>query len=247
MRLTRRLAAGAAFAALSLTTVTACGGSDDGPSGNQKADADGNDTVSPEEVLAYAKSLLDDTSGVELSLSTGDDPETDAFLKSAAGTIIADPPAFEGTASGRFQGFDASDVGIVSVDGVFQVDVPLAGYTKFDPKDLCAPDPATLLDPDSGVSSVLTSATDLEEGDSERGGPDNKEVLTTYTGTVPGDAVTQILPCAPGEEFDAKFTLNADGYLRAAAMTGEFFGGGGTITYTIDVSAYDVEKNITAP
>ena len=185
--------------------------------------------------------------GSKLSLATDDDPDTDAFLRSAAGTIIADPPAFEGSPSARFQGFDASDIGIISVDGTFRVDVPLAGWQEFDPSDLCAPDPALLLDPDSGVSSVLTASEGLEEGDSERGGPDNQEVLTAYTGSVPGDAIINILPCAPGDAFDAKFTINADGYLRQAELTGEFFGGGGDITYTIDIDEYDVDEEHLCP
>ncbi len=198
--------------------------------------------------MAYAKELLDDTSGVEISLATEDEPDRDAFLKSATGTIIADPPAFEGSADGRYMGFDASDIAIVSVDGDFYVDLPIRGFDKLDPAELCAPDPAELLDPDTGVSSVLTAAEDLEQGDSERGGPDNEEVLTVYTGTVPGEAIKNVLPCAPGESFDAKLTINEDGYLRAAEVTGLFFEGDEQeITYTIDVEEYDVEKEISAP
>ena len=196
MSLPRRLAVGASAVVLALA-VTACSG-DEGASGNEKADADDSGEVSPEEVMAYAKELLDGTSGVEISLATDDEPDRDAFLKSATGTIIADPPAFEGSADGRYMGFDASDIAIVSVDGDFYVDLPIRGFDKLDPAELCAPDPAELLDPDSGVSSVLTAAEDLEQGDSERGGPDNEEVLTVYTGTVPGEAIKNVLPCAPG-------------------------------------------------
>lgn len=245
MTLVHRLATGVALATLSLTSLAGCSG-DDGAGGNDKADSDGDGKSSPEEVMVYAKELLDGTTGVKLSLSTDDDPDTAAFLRSAEGTIT-DQPAFDGVASGRFQGFDASDVGINSIDGTFRVDVPLAGWQEFDPSDLCAPDPALLLDPDSGVSSVLTASQGLEEGGSERGGPDNQEVLTAYTGTVPGDAITNILPCAPGDDFGAKFTINADGYLRQAELTGEFFSGAGDITYTIDINEYDVDEEISAP
>ena len=98
------------------------------------------------------------------------------------------------------------------------------------------------------LSSVLTAAEDLETGDSERGGPDNAEVLTVFTGTVPNAAIKNVLPCAPGKTFDAKFTINEDGLLRAAEVTGQFFKGGTQeITYTIDVEAYDVEKDIAKP
>jgi lipoprotein LprG len=95
---------------------------------------------------------------------------------------------------------------------------------------------------------VLTSAEDLEAGDAERGGEDNEEILTPYEGTVPGDAIQQILPCAEGEAFDATFRIDGDGYLRSADITGTFFPSvPDDITYTITVTEYDVERDITAP
>jgi len=238
----RRRVAAAALAVTATTSLAACtGGGDSGPS------VPGEDEPTPAEVLAAAGDRLDETSGVRLSLSTDDEPDSDAYLVSAEGVVIRDPAAFEGTASGVFRGQAVTDLSVVSVDGDFQVDLPVVGYQTFDPDDLCAPDPAMLLSPGSGVSTVLTDVEDAEEGDSERGGPDNAEVLTTYTGTVPGEAITNVLPCAPGDSFDATFTVNDDGYLRSAALTGEFFSGGGDLTYTIDVEDYDVQQDIKAP
>lgn len=248
MTLLTRLASSVAVVVLAVSSLVACSGEEDTPAANPAADTDGDDVAGPEEVMAYAKKLLDETSGVRLSLSTEADPDTDAFLKAARGVIVAEPPAFEGSADGTLQGFSATDIGIVSVDGEFYVDVPIQGWTTFDPAELCAPDPATLLDADSGISQVLTAAESLEEGEPRRtGSGDNDEVVAPYTGTVSGDAVTEILPCAPGEEFDATFTVTGEGYLRSAEITGQFFEGGGELTYTIDISEYDVEQQITAP
>ena len=53
------------------------------------------------------------------------------------------------------------------------------------------------MSPDAGFSSLLPRPTTLEEGESVRGGEDNDEVLTEYTGTVPGDAVKNVIPSAP--------------------------------------------------
>ena len=55
-----------------------------------------------------------------------------------------------------------------------------------------------------------------------RGGEDNKEVLTEYTGTVAGDAVKNIIPSAAGD-FDATYTITDDGELREAELTGVFY------------------------
>ncbi len=245
MKTVLRVAAAAAATALSLTSFAACGGDDESPSANSSADADGDDEVTPQEVMDYAKQILDETSGVRLSLATDDEPDTDAFLKNAEG-VLTNAPAFDGTASGTFEGFPATGVGIISVDGDVYVNI-LGSWRDFDPEDFCAPDPALLLDPDTGVSTVLTSAEGLDEGESERGGADNDEILTPYTATVPGEAIKNILPCAPGDTYDATFTITADGELREAELTGEFFDGGGDLTYTIGIDEYDVEQEITKP
>lgn len=228
----------ALLAAVATVAVSGCagGGSDD-------SQAEGK---SPDEVMAAAKQHLDETSGVNLKLSTDDEPKDGDYLASAEGTITTQP-AFEGKVAGRVLGIPASDIDVIAVDGDVWVDVPIQGWTTYDPSKFCAPDPATLLDPDSGVSSVLTAATDLEAGDAERGGADNDQILTPYTGTVPGDAIRAILPCSEGEEFEATFRVDDEGYLRSAELTGEFFPGTDDITYTIDVQEYDVERDISAP
>ena len=243
----RRLAAAALVGGLTVVSVTACSGGDDPVTDNKDLDDDGDGEVSPEEVMAAAKAKLDETTGVELSLSTDDEPEDGDYLASADGTLIADPPSFEGEVGGRVMGTSATDIGVVSVDGDLYVEIPILGWDKLDPNDFCAPDPGTLLDPDTGVSSILTATEDLEAGESELGGDDNDETLTPFTGTVPGDTVRNILPCAEGDEFDATYRIDAEGYLTEAEITGEFFAGMDAITYVIEVHEYDVEQEITAP
>lgn len=234
----RRLAAAALTGLLGLSTLAACSG-DDG---------DGGDAPSWSDAGAKAKDLLDKTSGVELSLSTKDNPGVD-YLSKATGTIVADPPAFEGKVSGVVSGFPANDIDVVSVGGTLWVNISILGgwSDKYQPDDLCAPDPATLLDPDSGVSNVLTSSEDVETGKSERGGADNKDIFHTYSGKATGDSVRAILPCAEGDDFDITYRVDDDGYLRSAEVSGVFFPGADEVTYTIDVEKYDVTKDISAP
>ena len=51
-----------------------------------------------------------------------------------------------------------------------------------------------------------------------RGGQDNKEVLTTYTGKVPEAAAAHLIPGATGE-FDATYGITSDGELRTAELS----------------------------
>ncbi|KAA1426406.1 LppX_LprAFG lipoprotein [Nocardioides antri] len=245
--LLRRMAAGALMGGLAITSLAGCSGGDDPVTENTELDDDGDGEVTPEEVMAGAKEKLDATSGVTIRLSTDDEPDEGDYLASAEGTLIADPPAFEGDVAGRVMGAEASDIAVVSVGGNLYVEVPVLGWQIYEPGDFCAPDPAALLDPDTGVSPVLTATEGLEEGESELGGDDNEETLTPFTGTVPGDTVRNILPCAEGDEFDAKYRVDADGFLTEAEITGEFFPGMAAITYVIAVEEYDVEQEISAP
>lgn len=243
----RRLAAAALVGGLTVVSVAGCSGGDDPVTKNEDLDDDGDGEVTPEEVMAAAKATLDETSGVEISLSTDDEPDDGDYLASAEGTLIADPPSFAGEVAGRVMGAEASDVAVISVDGDLYVEVPILGWQDLDPDEFCAPDPGGLLDPDSGVSPMLTATEDLDEGESELGGEDNEETVTPFTGTLPGDAVRNILPCAEGEDFDATYRIDADGRLTEAEITGEFFAGMDAITYVIELHEYDVEQEITAP
>ncbi|WP_193607164.1 LppX_LprAFG lipoprotein [Nocardioides lijunqiniae] len=229
-----RLAPLAVAGALVLA-LTACGGDDEG----------GTSSASPEEAMATAKTELDETSGVAITLSTDDLPDGVTGILEADG-VGTHAPAFEGTidvsiAAGQFQ------VPVVAVDGKVLAEIPLSpGMQEVDPGEYGAPDPAQLMSPDKGFSSLLDATTDLEKGESIRGGEGNKEIFTEYSGTVPGDVVKNIIPGSTGD-FDATYTVSDSGQLREAVLTGAFYEDAGSMTYTLGFDDYGTEKDITAP
>lgn len=205
----------------------------------------GADHATPEEVMAQAKSTLDETSGLHLSLSTDDLPDGVTGIKSADGVANHDP-AFDGKITVVLSGQDF-EVPVVAVDGKVYVQLPLTpGWQDIDPADYGAPDPAQLMSPDSGLSTLLPATTELEAGESVRGGQDNKEILTEYTGTLPSSAVTHVIPTATGD-FDVTYTVTDDDELRSAVLTGDFYDSGDSITYTVDFDDYGTETDIKAP
>ncbi|MEP9365415.1 LppX_LprAFG lipoprotein [Nocardioides sp. CN2-186] len=232
MRTQTRLAAAVLATALSLT---ACGGSDSG----------GGASGTPEEVLAQAKTTLDETSGVDLTLTTDDLPDGVTGVEKAEG-VGTHAPAFDGTITVTLSG-QAFEVPVIAVDGKVYAQIPLTpGWQDIDPSDYGAPDPAQLMSTDHGFSSLLPATTDLEKGESVRGGEDNKEVLTEYTGTVGSDTVKNVIPTASGD-FQATYTITDDGELRSAELTGVFYPDSESMTYTVTFEDYGTDKDITAP
>lgn len=223
-------------AVVAVLALTSCGG-------------DGADPVSkgktPDEVMALAKSKIDDTAGVHITLATDDLPADVQGIKVAEG-IGTHAPAFEGDITVVLSGQDFK-VPVIAVDAKVYAQIPLTpGWQDIDPGDYGAPDPADLMSKDAGFSSLLPATTGLEEGDSVRGGVDNKEILTQYTGMVPGSAVKNVIPTASGE-FEATYTLTDEGELREAVLTGVFYEDAEPMTYTIGFDDYGTEKDITAP
>ena len=233
-----RLAAAPLVLGLALAGLAACGGDDKGDKG---------DSADATKVLAAAKKNLDDTSGVAVELVTKDLPKGVTGITSAEG-IGVHPSAFEGTFKLSVSGLPA-DADVIAVEGKTYAknSLLLPDWTEIDPKDYGAPDPARLMDPDGGFSGLLSAAEDVEKGDSVRGGDDNKEILTEYTGTISSKAVSALIPAAEGD-FTFTYTISEDDQLREAVLEGAFYGKDhGDMTYTLTLDDYGTQKEITAP
>jgi lipoprotein LprG len=236
-----RLLAAPLVLGLAVGSLSAC--SDDSKDGGDGDD----DKPSPAEVLAAAKTTLDDTSGVMVSLSTKNLPDGVTGITSAEGTGVH-PSAFEGTFKLSVNGLPA-DADVIAVDGKTYArnSLLLPDWTEIDPAKYGAPDPAKLMDPDGGFSGLLAAAEDVKAGESVRGGEDNKEILTEYTGTISSDAVEALIPEAEGD-FSFTYTISDDDELREAVLKGAFYGEDeGDVTYTLTLDDYGTEKEITAP
>jgi lipoprotein LprG len=203
------------------------------------------DLGDPQKVIDTAQKKLEDTSGVTLALTTKDLPDGVQGVQGADGTVT-DAPAFEGTLTAVISA-GSFPVPIKAVGGKVYAQIPLTiGWSDVDPADYGAPDPALLLSADQGIPAILAATTDLKKGGDVRGGKDNKEVLTTYTGKVPAQAAAHLIPGATGD-FDATYGVTSDGELRTAELTGEFYAGKPSMTYSMTVDDYGTSKDITAP
>ena len=201
-------------------------------------------SASPEDTLAAAKKNLDATSGLRIGLSTPKLPPSVNGLLTANGIATHDP-AFKGTIKVAASGITA-DADVVALDGVVYAKLPFTSrFVPIDPGDYGAPDPADLMNPDGGLSSLLTAAQDVEAGKQVR---DGKVVLSSFTGTVPGKDVAAVIPSAKeSATFDATFTVTEQNELAKAVLTGPFYAKGGDVTYTITFAGYGAKPSITKP
>ncbi len=213
-----------------------------GCSGDDEAATSGK---TPQQVVDGARTRLDATTGVRLRLTTGNLPSGVTGVKAAEGTGVH-PPAFDGELTVSLGGTSFS-VPVIAVDGKVYAKVPLTlGWSDVDPGEYGAPDPAALFTPGEGFSAVLAETTGLTKGDSERGGADNKEVLTTYRGRVEATTMQKVIPSASGD-FTVAYAIDGQGRLRRADLTGVFYPGSSSMTYTVTFDDYGTSKDISAP
>jgi len=201
-------------------------------------------TTDPTTALAAAKRNLDATTGVHLTMSTPSLPQGVSGILAADGVATHDP-AFRGNIKVLASGITAQ-VPVVAVGGKVYAKLPFVGWSKINPADYGAPDPGLLISSDQGIPAILAATTGLKAGDQIRGGTDNKEVLSTYTGTVPSTAVGHLIPGASGS-FAATYAIADNGELRQASLTGVFYGGKPSMTYTLVLDDYGTSTDITAP
>ncbi|MBB3675911.1 LppX_LprAFG lipoprotein [Modestobacter versicolor] len=219
-----------ALALLLAPALTACGGEPE---------------ESAADLLERARTTLDDASSAHFVLDSEGAPPTGTTLVGGEGDIVR-PASFAGTLNVTALG-GAIDVEVVSVDGTVYAQLPFAStFSVVDPAQFGLGDPGALLDPESGISQLLTGAQDAELGDERRV---DGEVVREVTASIPGDLVEQVLSSKdPAQAVQARMSIATEsGQLREVALTGPFFVADEDGTYTVALSDFGADVEITAP
>jgi hypothetical protein len=221
-----------ALALLAVPGLTACGGGS-------------SDTDSAADLLADAKQTLDETETLHFVLGSEGAPEVGTELVGGEGDI-ARPASFEGTLQVLAMG-STLDLAVVSVDGTVYAQLPFtSGFSVVDPAQFGFGDPGALIDPETGISQLLAEAENAELGEERRVEGD---VVREVTADLPGELVEQILTSEdPSRSVQARFSIAVDsGELLRAELTGPFFSAEDDATYTLELSDFGADVEITAP
>ncbi|HET6395110.1 MAG TPA: LppX_LprAFG lipoprotein [Blastococcus sp.] len=221
-----------ALALLAVPALTACSGGS-------------GDTASAADLLADAKRTLDETETLHFVLGSEGAPEVGTELVGGEGDI-ARPASFDGTLQVLAVG-STLDLAVVSVDGTVYAQLPFtSGFSVVDPAQFGFGDPGALIDPDTGISQLLAEAENAELGEERRVEGD---VVREVTADLPGELVEQILTSEdPSQAVKARFSIAVDsGELLRAELTGPFFSAEDDATYTLELSDFGADVDITAP
>jgi hypothetical protein len=224
-----------ALALLVVPALTACGGGSE----------DAGDPEAATDLLAQAKETLDGTDSLHFVLSSENAPDTGTELVGGEGDI-ARPESFQGTLKVLAMG-STLDLAVVSVDGTVYAQLPFAtGYSVVDPAQFGFGDPGALIDPETGISQLLGSAESAELWEERRV---DGEVVREVTAELPGELVEQILTSEdPTRAVQTRFSIAVEsGELLRAELTGPFFTATDDATYTLELSDYGADVEITAP
>ncbi|SDC94806.1 lipoprotein LprG [Geodermatophilus telluris] len=230
--LLRRAAGLVAGTVLAVPLLAGCGGG-------------GEPEESADQLLSRARTTLDEASSLHFVLTSEGAPTTGTELTGGEGDV-ARPASFQGTLQVLAAGAPL-DLAVVSVDGTVYAQLPFTtGYSVVDPAQFGFGDPGTLLDPDTGISQLLEQAGSAELGEERRV---DGEVVREVTAELPGDLVEQVLTSEdPSRPVAARFSVAPDsGELRRAELTGPFYTAGQDATFTLELSDFGADVEITAP
>ncbi|PZS16384.1 MAG: hypothetical protein DLM54_11205 [Acidimicrobiales bacterium] len=223
----------AAAIALGVVAVAGCTSSSPAKAGDPRA------------LLTKAKSTLDATSAIHFTLSSSGVGGSGLALVGGAGDV-ARPAAFRGTLM-LSQGGASLDVKAISVGGRVYAQLPFTnGYTVAKPSEFGVSDPARLIDPNTGITSLLTSVNSATPAPSDRY---QGETLDEVSVTLPAARVASVLDTTQ-RSGEVRGTIGIDptsDQLRRVVLTGPLLDKSKNVTYTLVLEDYGEKVTITPP
>ncbi len=196
-------------------------------------------------LLKTTKTVLDSTASFHFVLTSANVTGSGAQLTGGNGDMKR-PDSMSGVLQVSIFGLAVS-VPVVSVGGSFAVKLPTgSGFTTANPSDYGFADPAKLIDPNNGLSSLLLKCQSPQVESDDRY---NGEALHEIGCSLPGSAVAALLTSAdPSKTVAATFGIDTGtSQLRRVVLTGPFISKTTDTTYTLVLTNYGENVSVTPP
>jgi lipoprotein LprG len=205
----------------------------------------GGPSINTASLLKTTKSVLDSAPSFHFVLTSMNVTGSGAELRGGHGDMKR-PDSMSGVLEVSIFGL-ALSVPAVSVGGNFSVKLPTgSGFSSANPADYGFADPAKLIDPNSGLSSLLLVCQSPQVENDDRY---NGAALHEIGCTLPGSNVAALLTSAdPSQTIAATFGIDAStNQLRRVVLTGPFISKGTDTTYTLVLTNYGENVSVTPP
>jgi lipoprotein LprG len=198
--------------------------------------------VNAETLLQQAKATVNATQSVHFVL-TSQGVSGGTTITGGEGDL-ARPDQLQATFTVTIAGSSAP-VKVVSKGGVFAAQLPFqTKFTRTTPTALGLTNPSVLLDPNRGLSNLLTAGTGATVTGQERVAG---ELLYEVTSTVPGSSVPVLPNANPSQSVTMVAAINPTNYqVRQLALTGPFTSQTDS-TYVVTLTKYNEPVSITLP
>ncbi|MHB8489767.1 MAG: LppX_LprAFG lipoprotein [Candidatus Dormibacteria bacterium] len=205
----------------------------------------GGQSLDAPSLLKTTKGVVDGASSFHFVLTSAGVSGSGAELTGGSGDMKR-PASMSGVLQVSIFGL-ALSVPVVSVGGIFSVKLPTSsGFAAANPADYGFADPARLIDPNAGLSSLLLKCQSPQvESDDRYNGASLHEIGCS----LPGGAVAALLTSADASKsVAATFGIDASSnQLRRVVLTGPFISRGTDTTYTLVLTNYGENVSVTPP
>ncbi len=200
--------------------------------------------LNPLAALQEAKAKADASSSVHFVLTSSNVGNSGTNITRGAGDLVR-PDELQGSFSVTIKGLTL-DAKVVSKGTVFEALLPFAkGYVKTNPASFGLTNPAQLMDPNTGLTSLLANPQNPRVTGQERVAG---ELLDTVTFSVPGTSIPVLPDANPSKPVTLIAAIDASSHeLRQVTLVGPLTSATSNSTFTLTLTDYNEQVNITLP
>ena len=205
----------------------------------------GGKTANPQSLLSAAKSTLDSTSAAHFTLSSTNATTSGGTTITGGEGDVQRPDKLRGSLDVIVNGFKAQ-VKVVAVGDQVFAQLPFSTkFSKIDPSTFGLGNPGQLLDPQKGLSSLLSAAAGAKVTGQQR---INGELVDLVSADVPGSSIPVLPDADASVPVHMSVAIDPDNHqLRQVTLTGPFIKAGTESTFVVTLTSYGENVQITLP